>query len=76
MARLYRYVARFLGYDAVSLDDNYPAFRRSYLKVTALLFIAQSGKTHRTTLLRRKQSSVSVKCRVVWFVDLTAHGLY
>lgn len=44
MARLYRYSARFLGQDAVSLDDYYPTFRRSYLKFKALLFNAQLGK--------------------------------
>ena len=76
MASLYRYIAHFLGYDAVPLGDYYPTFRRPYLKVMALLFIAQSVKQTEQNFLEGINPQLHVKSCVVWFVKLTAHGLY
>jgi hypothetical protein len=65
VAPLYRYFARFLGYDAVSLEDYYPTIRKLYLKVKALLVIAQSVKHTEQKFLEGINPQLNVKSRVV-----------
>jgi hypothetical protein len=62
----------FVGY-------YYPTFRRLYLKVKALLLIEHSVTKHTATwrqYLKGINPQLHVKCRVVWSLKLTAHGLY